>query len=380
MRRIIYSYLRYMMWAIIVLLLYPVAYKVGKDARRTQRNQERISTITGPCQAQRLYRLHHRMLHDTIEENIRFSVRLAPDSCDRIERRGLLVRRPQSRAIILICHGFTCAKDDTRFLRGALFSEYTTLSFDFRAHGESCTSEHVCTFGSLEKYDVMGAVEFIRTQPDLAGKPIIVYGFSMGAVAAVLAQAERKDLFHAAILDCPFESTDQLIARLLNSVNFSVAGYEFGLPGKALLKRYAYNSYVQEIIKRALRIKTAVVDNSPTIKACMVPIDTVQAASMFDIPTLVIVCKKDDKAPVAAAYTIYNALPNTKHLWITNGREHFDSFFFNPEKYGYKIFQFIEEVLDKKAIKNRLEAIEIDAPGQDFWQEQCALYKKGCLS
>lgn len=376
MNRMLYSFLHYVLWGVIGILLYHVAQKVGRDARRMQRNQDMIRAVAGPCHAQRLYRLRHCAINDTIEENIRFSVRLTPDSFDMIERRGLLVRRPQSRAVILICHGFTCGKDDTRFLRGSLFSEYTTLSFDFRAHGESCTSEHVCTFGSLEKYDVIGAVEFIRSQPDLAHKPIIVYGFSMGAVAALLAQAERKNLFHAAILDCPFESTDKLIERLLNSVNFSIAGYEFGLPGKSLLQRYAYNSYIQEIIKKALKIRTSATDLSHSINISMVPIHPVREAHKFNIPTLMIVCKKDEKAPVSAAYAIYRELPNVKRLWITNGRDHFDSFFFNPEKYGYTVFKFIEEALDGSMRKNSIETIEIDGPDQDFWQEQCARYRE----
>lgn len=379
MKRVVYNLVRYAMWGVIGILLYHVAQRVGRDARHMQRDQEKMRSITGPCRLQRSYQLRHCVMPDTIEENIRFSVRLTPDSSDRIERRGLLVRRPKSRAVILICHGFTCGKDDTRFLRGALFSEYTTLSFDFRAHGEACTSEHVCTFGDLEKYDVIGAVEFIRSQPDLAHKPIIVYGFSMGAVAAILAQAERKNLFYAAILDCPFESTDKLIERLLNSVNFSIAGYEFGLPGKALLQRYAYNSYIQEIIKKALMIRTSVVDSTPTIQVSMGPINTMEQARKFNIPTFMIVCKKDNTAPVSAAYGIYNALPHFKRLWITNGREHFDSFFFNPEKYGYAVFKFIEEVLDGTTHKKIREDIDIDGPDQEFWRGQCEVYRKELL-
>lgn len=374
-KRVAYSLLRCTLWVIAGIVLYGLAYKVGKDARCVQKKQELIRSSAGPRPMQKLRQLRHAIIEDTIEENVRFSVRLSGDNRDRIERRGLLVRRPHARAVILMCHGFTCGKDDVRFLRGSLFSQYTTLSFDFRAHGECCTSEHICTFGSLEKYDVMGAVEFIRSQPDLEDKPIIVYGFSMGAVAALLAQAERKDLFHAAILDCPFESSDKLIARLLDKVNFSIAGYEFGLPGKGLFQRYAYNPYVQEIIKKALKIKTSSTDNSASISVSMVPIDTVQAARACNIPSFVMVCKKDNKAPVSAAYEIYRALPNVKRLWITNGREHFDSFFFNPEKYGYKVVHFIEEVLDG-TIKKNPEAIDIDGPDQEFWQKQLALYQQ----
>lgn len=378
MKNTLISGARVLIWVVAGVVLYVVFMKIGRDVQRAQRQQERIRTLAGPCQVNRLYRLRQRMLHDTIEEKVRFSCRLDADSFDRIERRGILVRRPQSPVVVLICHGFTCSKDDLRFLRGSLFSDYTTMSFDFRGHGECCTSEHVSTFGHLEKYDVMGAVEFIRSQPDLAHKPIIVYGFSMGAVAAILAQAERKDLFAAAILDCPFESTDKLIERLLSFMNFSIAGYEFSIPGKSLLQRYAYNPYVQDFIKKALSMRMTMSDStSSSIKSRMVPIDVAHAAQACSIPSLLIVCKKDKKAPPVATYEVYRSLPEFKRLWITNGREHFDSFFHNPEKYGYMVFHFIEDVVDRRLRKLCKEEVTIDGPDQAHWEQELLRYSRG---
>jgi pimeloyl-ACP methyl ester carboxylesterase len=380
MKRMIISGLRVLIWVMAAIFLYFVFEKIGRDAQRTQRQHERIRILAGPSQVHQLYRLRHRMLQDTIEERVRFSARLSHETLDRIERQGILVRRKQSPVVILICHGFTCSKDDVRFLRGSLFSDYTTMSFDFRAHGECCTSEHVATFGAQEKYDVIGAVEFIRSQPDLAHKPLIVFGFSMGAVAAILAQAERKDLFAGAILDCPFESTDKLIERLINTLNFSIAGYEFGLPGKSLLKRYAYNPYVQEVIRKALSMRTSPSDSSRSnIKTLMVPIDTVQAAQSLSIPTLFIVCKKDKKAPVSAVYDVYRVSPGFKRLWITNGRDHFDSFFHNPERYGYMIFNFIETILEGRLCRLCKEEVVIDGPDQSFWEQELMRYSGGAL-
>lgn len=346
-------------WCLLSLLLIVCLRRIGFDARYVQKKLETRRAKTGECPMRRSCRLRSKNNSiDSIEERVSFTSRVSADSQERIVRHGVLVRRPHARAVIVICHGFMCNKDDVRFLRGVIFNDYTTFSFDFRAHGE-CTAGQACTFGFGEKYDVIGAVEFIRSQPDLRNKPLIVYGFSMGAVSALLAQAERPDLFGAAIFDCPFDSTDDLLDRLIDKVKFSVAGYEFGLPGRSLWQRYAYNSYVQEILKRTF--KTASALDGTIINTFVVPINTVAAARSITIPSFFIVCKKDEKAPLIAVKKVYDAVKGYKRLWVTNGRFHFDSFFFNPEKYAYKVVNFIEHFLDGALSTSVLAKISIDS-------------------
>lgn len=338
-------------------------YRFGSNIQFLQKRFELAKKTTGNSRFCARFPLRTRKLGNTIEERVSFTVPLSDNSGERIERKGILVRRPYARAVVLICHGFMCTKDDVRFLRGTIFNDYTTLSFDFRAHGE-CTAGQVCTFGSTEKNDVIGAVEFIRSQPDLKNKPIIVYGFSMGAVASLLAQAERGDLFAGAIWDCPFDSTDEIIRRMLNQLNISIGGYEFAMPGKTFLQKYAYNPYIQDIIKKALR--TLANMDSSTVKTLMMPINTVEQAKRISIPAYFIVCKKDTKAPVGAVRAVYRATKGYKRLWITNGRSHFDSFFYNPEAYVYRVVQFIEKVIDgttEQALHR--EKILIDEPADD---------------
>src|SRR3990172_2398269 len=106
-----------------------------------------------------------------------------------IARRGILVKKPDARATILICHGFMCNKFDMGFLRPLLFNRFNVLMFDFRAHGEHIEPHHCCTFGKDEALDVAGAISYIRSRDDLKELPLIAYGFSMGAVAAIQAQA-----------------------------------------------------------------------------------------------------------------------------------------------------------------------------------------------
>lgn len=284
-------------------------------------------------------------------EHIVFSVPEAHGSVKMILRKGILVTRPAARATVIICHGFMCNKNDVSFLR-SIFFDYNVLVFDFRAHGENI-QDQCSSFGVNEVLDLEGAVAFVRNNPDLAKLPLIAYGFSMGAVTAILAQAQHPDMFSALILDCPFDSTEMVIHRLIEQLSFSIAGYQYGLPGRNLLKKYAYNPSIQAMVKLAL--KTVAHVGTHDIATCILPSNTVQEIKKVTVPAFFITCKNDDKAPVEAVRSIYVNKPGYKRLWLTSGRNHFDSFFYNPEKYTHKVRSFIKNFLDDE-LKNKVTA------------------------
>ncbi len=310
----------------------------------------------------------HKYYAGAREERFTFLARETMRSDKKIERRGLALIKPDARATIILLHGFMCNKHDIRFLADSLFSyhplfndNFNVVLGDFRAHGELSEGQ-CCSFGQNEKYDVMGLVDFIRTHPELKDTMRIVYGFSMGAVASILAQAEDSSLFHAAIWDCPFESTEGVIGRSLENLKVNFFGYEFGLPGLSLLKSYAYNPYVQSILKFALRILAKM---DPTqINTCLMPIDTVQAAQRITIPAYFIACKHDEKSPVEAVHQIYESAAGYKRLWIANGEYHFGAYFYYPEKYVYRVRKFINKVLTGTIAKKPQQKISQDPPQQ----------------
>lgn len=268
-----------------------------------------------------------------------------------IARQGIIFRKPGARATVMICHGFMCNKTDIRFLR-MLFHDYNVMLFDFRAHGES-RARQLCTFGHNEMHDIIAAAHFIKSDPELGGMPLIAYAFSMGAVSAINAQAHHPGLFDCAVLDCPFESTDALLDRSIAGLTMSVCGYTVPVPGRNLLRKYAYNAYVQGLLKFLL--KTVASMDASTINTQIVPIDTVEAIGKVSIPTFFIVCRKDEKAPPHAVKKVYENAQGYKRFWVTNGRYHFDSFFYDPEKYAHKVRRFIEKYLDGK-FKGKVQA------------------------
>lgn len=300
----------------------------------------------------------------TKEEVVTFFSKESEESNRHIARKAFIIRRPDAKANVFIFHGFTCNKHDVRFLAHALFGSVkahmpvNVIIIDFRAHGELSQGQ-CCTFGRDEKYDVMGIVDFVKKDPELKNLPRIAYGFSMGAVASILAQAEDPTLFTMGIWDCPFDSSEKLLGRAIERLKISLFGYEIPLPGKGILYRYAYNPYVQGILKFAL--KTIARMDSTQIETCIVPIDVESAIQKIAIPSFFIVCKKDEKAPITAVKALFEQCKGCfKRLWITNGRSHFDSYFYGPEKYTFKVRRFIDKVLSGNYKTRQLERVVID--------------------
>lgn len=297
------------------------------------------------------------------KESITFSVLESATSKNKIMRKGILVTRKDAAANVLICHGYMCNKRDIDFLRYLLFPKYNVLTFDFRAHGE-LTQGQCCSFGYNEKYDVKGAVDFIKAHPELKDKPLLVYGFSMGAVSAIEAQAHEGNLFDGMILDCPFDTTDNLINHAIEQMKLSIFGFEFGMPGRSLLRRYAYHPYVQSMIKFAL--KTIAKIDVTQVNTCMHKVTPVESIKRVTVPCFIIGCKNDEKVPEEAVRSIYANAAGTKWLWITDGFCHFGSLFFNPEGYAEMVQRFAHKVITKSFKESKRQKIIQDPPLQHY--------------
>ena len=47
------------------------------------------------------------------------------------------------------------------------------------------------------------------------------------------------------ILDCPFDSSENIIKCCLEGLQFTLLGYDFSIPACTLLQKYAFHPYVQ---------------------------------------------------------------------------------------------------------------------------------------
>jgi pimeloyl-ACP methyl ester carboxylesterase len=177
----------------------------------------------------------------------------------------------------------------------------------------------------------------------------------MGGVAAIEAQGKKNNLFDAMIFDSAFDSSEKLVKQAFNQLRFSVFGYTFDIPGRSLLEKYALHPYVQAFLQKMLKI--CLHWDTKQVHLQAMPISPVDTIARISVPCFFIHCINDEKVPLESAQALYNNAKGYKRLWITKGRRHFDSFFYNPEQYAYKVRKFLDQVLDQSLFNKELAKI-----------------------
>lgn len=285
--------------------------------------------------------------HGIEVQSVKFPVKKHADSDEVFFRKGLLTLRPNALGTVVLCHGYTNNKDETFFFK-VLFPYFNVLAFDFRAHGE-LTDGQFSTIGRDEIYDVQGAVDFIRSYSnfDLAKKPIIGMGFSMGAVSLLQAQAEFQNLFDMLILDSPFDSSSDCMERSIDlMLKRQIFGRQYQLPFKKLLMKSLYSERWRPVVNKVFYAATGI--NPNKIPTKFVPVTPVEKVANITIPTFFIICENDNKVKVECVQRLYGGVNSPfKRLWVTQGIKHCGSCLTQPEEYFRKVNTFVLKVLKK---------------------------------
>ena len=138
------------------------------------------------------------------------------NATDGLRLRGVWIPAPGSAKAVIILHGHGGSYDFDLYRTPALHEAgFNLLLFDFRAHGRS-EGSHM-TFGYEERWDVLGAIEFLHRQAILH---IGLLGFSYGGIASMLATPGSPDV--EAVI------TDGGPARMRTAI--AVRGVEMGFP------------------------------------------------------------------------------------------------------------------------------------------------------
>jgi uncharacterized protein len=152
---------------------------------------------------------------------------IAFQSTDGVSLAGWLIHGETDSPTIILCHDLGESK--SAFLDAAVPLQragYNLFLIDFRGHGGS--GGQGSTLGSQERYDVLGAIDFLRARRDLAADRIGIWGVGMGAYAAVLAAQERKEVV-ALALDSVYPDVgsylDQVLFKGLPRSASGVTGY-----------------------------------------------------------------------------------------------------------------------------------------------------------
>jgi fermentation-respiration switch protein FrsA (DUF1100 family) len=190
---------------------------------------------------------------------------------------------------------------------------FAVLMIDLRGHGQSGPARF--TFGQMERRDVMGAADWLKTQGFLPGC-IGVLGISLGAASAVGAAVEDTDI-GAIVIDSCFAD----LASVLQ-VNWELqAGMpQFLLPPAMLMSRLLYGLDVAK--------------SRPVA----------EIGRIAPRPVLIIHTARDQFIPLAQAERNRAALA-TAELWVAAGTEHARNYNADPEEYVRRVTEFLDQHL-----------------------------------
>ena len=214
------------------------------------------------------------------------------------------------RPPVVILHGLGASK--AHMIDYILFAQEQgnpTLAIDFRGHGGSDPS--LTSIGFYESRDAEAAMQFVRQRG--AGDPVL-WGTSMGAVAALLAAA-RDGSAAGIIADAPFDTYRNTV---LHHAKLFYGLSEFPLITLAM-----------PMIENRVRFR---VDE----------VDCLRAAERIRAPMLVLAGEEDVRMPPAMVKTIYKRAAGPKEFWIIPGEGHENRDF--GEEFRSKIAGFLGKV------------------------------------
>lgn len=235
-------------------------------------------------------------------------------SADGIPLKGWYIPAAgNARGTIIYCHGLNRTR--TEMLPKAAFAHglgHNGLLLDFRHAGQS--SGETTTLGYQERLDVLGAVRY-ALHGEEAARPVIVWGVSMGAAAALMAAADSADVA-AVISDSTFLSFRDTVQHHLR-LFLHLPAFPLGDEVMYWLAwRGGFSPSDFDLEKAVERIGSR--------------------------PILFIAVEGDRRMPPAIARTLYSrATSPRKRLVVLPGQRHGEGFNQAPEQYKQAVSEFL---------------------------------------
>jgi dipeptidyl aminopeptidase/acylaminoacyl peptidase len=219
------------------------------------------------------------------------------------------------RAVVFVhgkdaCRGEELKGDSFALVRQLNDAGLAVLMIDLRGHGHSSAAR--LTYGSRERFDVLGAVDWLRQQ---GHSRIGVLGASMGAASSLLAAADEPAI-QALVADSAFCDFGQMIERQYRQLCRLPA---FLLPGALAFGRLLTGVTLQHVR----------------------PLDA--AARLVGRPCLLIHSAGDRFIPAADAERLATAA--SAELWITDTPGHIGSYRGEPAAYSRRVLAFFSQHL-----------------------------------
>jgi uncharacterized protein len=198
------------------------------------------------------------------------------------------------------------------FLRQA---GYSTLLIDFQATGES--DGEAITFGWRERFDVLAAVQYLKTRvPD---QPIGIIGVSLGGAATTFAAPSLH--VDAAVLEAVYPSIDRALVNRLET--------RVGPVGRLVAPLLLFQLQP--------RLGMAAADLAP-----------VDHMAQLGCPLLVVAGSADRYTTVDDTQRLFAAAREPKDLWMIPGAAHVDFLEFAGDAYRHRILAFFARTLSQR--------------------------------
>ncbi len=230
--------------------------------------------------------------------------------------QGWWIPRPDSNRVLIMVH----AKDGTRtFLLPLSYrlwqAGYNVLLFDTRGQGQSEGDRY--SFGWHEKFDVLGAVNFVQAKgfhPGLTG----VVGWSMGAAIALQAMGETPGI-RAGVMESSFGNLERVV---LHSFRSATGLPDFFYPGVKLAALLLNDLDVSRTNPEQIFSK------------------------LGDRKVFLIHTEQDEVIPVAEFHRLVQAGgTSVAESWLVAGSKHVRTFQDYPEEYLRRVVAFFNRQL-----------------------------------
>ena len=220
-------------------------------------------------------------------------------------------------ATIILCHGLG-ANRVGMLPQAALLAEhgYGSFLFDFRAHGES--EGEMVTYGYAETDDVLAAVDYLLSRPDVDPQRIGTLGGSLGAATAIRAAARSTHL-KAVVAESAFTSLEDEVASSFTAFS--------GLPA------FPFAPLTVAFAQRQTGLRISEVR----------PIDDIP--SIAPRPVFIIHGTDDDLIPAEQGLRLYEAAGDPKELWMVDMMGHGSALGIFPDEYERRVIGFFDKAL-----------------------------------
>ncbi len=289
-------------WRVLILLLLNVsAYLIicGRLAWETVRPKQHKLMVTPRA-------------HSLKYENIVFA---APD---KLTLHGWFIPTDgKPKGVIVCCHGVDSDRTDLLATAAILHkAHFAVLLFDFRARGESEGTR--CTLGYREVGDLLAAIEYVKSRPEMKPVPLGLLGESMGGVVVLMGAARCADV-KGVVAESPFARLD-----------------------------HAVNNHFRSVLGAAaplLAVPTRLIGQALIGKSCadIAPIEEI--ARIAPRPLLLIEDGSDTLCPPEETQALLQAAGQPKSLWHVPGADHISAQNVAPAEYAHQITTFFNTAL-----------------------------------